>query len=483
MVNIEDIPESVPEMATLTPDKEELITDFLSKVDALYKDAVPFYVARESTPEKRRIFAYKVLTARRWKMKNALDMVEKTVAFRAQHKMDEWKLFPCAFPLRGYDEGAICDMLQTMPGCEKLYPREGVSEIDRCYRALQASYVNVYHYWDKEGHPVLYDCCGHANVAQILHDLARITPTGKSLGDVVVPYHTYMNEVQYYLIEYADRVSRRAGRHPVMGITVVMDMEGLSFKVVRRSFIQVIRAIFEVDQAHYPEVLHRLFILNAPRFFRMAYDCVKGSLDENTRRKLVFSSDKSEALTILRRVIDEDKIPHELGGGCHCEGGCLPRYVKPESANSASESAAMKSVNSNQDEKDTHTEDIHLKAGKEWTQSYALLEGEEVTWMFTVSNGAEIAFTAVFHPCGDKSPNDTICKDSGANSKKSASSSKSKEAAREAPDVLRQERVSMESGTYKVTQPGTLTLTLSNKHSWVHGKHIELHVTHTKAFD
>ena len=501
MVKVEDIPESVPEMATLTTEKEKMIQEFLRELDEHFEGKLPFYVARESTPEKRRIFAYKTLTARRWKVKHALEMVDKTVAFRAQHKIYTWKLFPCAFPLRGYDEDALCKMLQTMPGCEALFPRESESEVDLCYRALQASYVNVYHYWDKEGHPVLYDCCGHANVAQILHDLARITPPGKSLGDVIVPYHTYMNEVQYYLIEYADRVSKQAGKHPIMGITVVMDMEGLSFKVVRRSFIQVVRSIFEVDQAYYPEVLHRLFIINAPRFFRMAYDFVKGSLDENTRRKLVFSSDKSEALEILKRVIDEDKLPQELGGSCRCKGGCLPRYVKPQTAGEmTSDSAAANSVASN--EEDVQKEEIHLKAGKEWTKKYALLAGEEVTWEFTVSANYEVLFMAVFEPSTsdprssnpnqeedsddvDNDGDDTVSTGATAKPKKSASAHKSKKKAefRDAAELLKREKLNMDVDTFKVTQTGILTLTFSNKYSWMHGKQVELRVTHNRALD
>ncbi|KPA84662.1 hypothetical protein ABB37_01174 [Leptomonas pyrrhocoris] len=480
MVKVEDIPESVPEMATLTAEKEELIQEFSRKVDELFKEKTPFYIARESTAEKRRIFGYKFLTARRWKVKNALDMVEKTVAFRAQHNMDDWKLFPCAFPLKGYDEGALCEMLKTIPGCDALFPREGVSEVDLCYRALQTSYVNVYHYWDKEGHPVLYDCCGRANVAQLLHDLARITPPGKSLGDVIVPYHTYMNEVQYYLIEYADQVSKQAGKHPIMGITVVMDMEGLSFKVVRRSFIQIVRAIFEVDQAYYPEVLHRLFILNAPRFFRMAYDFVKGSLDENTRRKLVISSDKRESLEILKRVIDEDKIPQELGGSCRCESGCLPRYVKPTTTEAASESGAGSSVASDED---VQKEDIHLKAGKEWSHAYALLEGEEVTWQFTVSKDAEVDFTAVFEPKTAGNSEETASVGNSVSSKKGSSTQKLKGGTEVAIETLKHEKLSTDVDTFKVTRTGTLTLTLSNKHSWMHGKQIDLRITHTKALE
>ncbi|KPI90837.1 hypothetical protein ABL78_0070 [Leptomonas seymouri] len=480
MVNITDIPESVPETATLTPEKEGLIQELLSKVDEHYTENVPFCIARENTAERRRIFAYRFLTARRWKVKNALEMVKNTVAFRAQHHIDDWKLFPCAFPLKGYDEDALCEMLKTMPGCDALFPREGVDEVDLCYRALQASYVNVYHYWDKEGHPVLYDCCGRANVGQILRGLSRITNPGKSLSDVIVPYHVYMNEVQYYLIEYADRLSRQAGKHPIHGITVVMDMEGLSFRVVRRNFIQVIRAIFEVDQAYYPEVLHRLFVLNAPRFFRVAYDLVKGSLDENTRHKLVFSSSKSEALEILRRVISDDRIPQELGGGCRCEGGCLPRYVEPTTEAQLMATDAVFGV---APEEDVEKEVVYLKAGKEWTHAYALVENGEVAWEFTVANGAEVVFTAAFEPSTLSSGADATSAGHHVKPRKGSLSRTSTEGVDLPTMTVKHEKLNTDMDIFKATNAGTLTLTLSNKHSWIHGKQIEIRVAHIKPLD
>ncbi|KAK7199731.1 CRAL/TRIO domain/Divergent CRAL/TRIO domain containing protein [Novymonas esmeraldas] len=487
MVKPSEVPETVPEMDALSDQQEAAITDFLARVEEQYRTETPYLLVREDTVERRRIFAYKCLKARKWKMAQALEMVDKTVEFRAKHGIDKWKLFPSAFPLRGYDEAKLCSMLASLPGGDHLFPRDPDMEVDRCYRALQTSYVNVYHYWDKAGHPVLYDCCGAANVSEILRDLARITPAGKSLGDIIVPYHTYMNEVQYYLIQYADKVSKDGGGPPIMGITVVMDMAGLSFKVVQRRFIEIIRAIFEVDQAYYPEVLHRLFLLNAPSFFRVAYDWVKGSLDEGTRRKLVFSANKAEAEEMLKRVIDEDKIPREFGGTCQCEGGCLPRYT---TTTTPAEHRDASVLNREHSTSEAPTETVCIKRGKEVARSFVLEGGDEVEWEFTVDGTREVQFGASFTPSvGDNDSSAGVsagCTDDAATvATESATTSK---AARRQPAsqhsrarlTVKEEKLVMDVDAYRATTAGTLTLTWSNKGAWLYSRQMQLRVQHRK---
>ncbi|KAG5470527.1 hypothetical protein LSCM1_01771 [Leishmania martiniquensis] len=489
MVKPSEVPATVPEMEELTAQQEADIEAFLAKLDERYKGKMPPYIAREHTKERRRIFGYKALKARKWKIGHALKMVEKTVAFREQHGIDQWKLFPSSFPLRGFDEQELCSMLRELPHGKHLYPREGVSDVERCYRALQTSYVNVYHYWDKSGHPVLYDCCGHANVAEILRDLAGITPVGKSLLDVIVPYHMYMNEVQYYLIQYADKVSKEGGGQAIMGVTVIINMEGLSFKVVQRRYIQILRAIFEVDQAHYPEMLHRLLIINAPSFFRIVYDWLKGSLDEGTRSKLVLSSNKEEGVQILRRFIDDDKIPRELGGACDCEGGCLPRYTKHKDDDQGGTSELSSQIG----ESDAATEVVGIKRGKQFVQTYELQSGDQLTWEFAVDGMREVHFSALFSPYAEKQASrSSLCCTGDAESAATptttpATHSKTVKvhnfnhsSTGAAALTLKDEKLSMDADSFQPAEAGMLTLTWSNKGSWMQGRQVQYRVLHHK---
>nr|CAJ2478981.1 unnamed protein product [Leishmania braziliensis] len=491
MVKPSEVPATMPEMDMLNAQQEAAIEEFLAKVDERYRGEVPYCIARENTHERRRMFGYKTLKARKWKVAHALEMVEKTVAFRAQHGIDKWKLFPCAFPLRGFEEEKLCSMLTELPGGAHLFPREGVTEVDRCYRALQSSYVNVYHYWDKGGHPVLYDCCGQADVTEILREVARITPLGKSLVDVIVPYHLYMNEVQYYLVRYGDKLLKETGGQALMGITVIIDMEGISFKVVQKRFIQIIRAIFDIDQAYYPEMLHRLFILNAPSFFRMVYGLVKGSLDENTRSKVVLSTDKKEGEEILKRVIEEDKIPRALGGTCSCDGGCLPRYAKPNGGSHC----GTNEVDTHISPDDGPTETVGISKGKQFVRICELDSGDHFTWEFVVDGMHEVLFSVAFSPsvevqsgsrssaCGNgvvaPSATTTATSVSVPNPASRCTSKESRD--NRTVLIIKDGKVPLDADSFVATEQGTLTLTWSNKAAWLHARQVHFRVWHHKC--
>eukprot|EP00796_Vickermania_ingenoplastis_P013299 gene13299-9137_t len=313
MGKADSIAETLQEMEPLNAEQDHKVTSFLEQVKNFYNAALPPLLAREQTESRERLLAYKFLKARKWKMTDAISMFTSTVDFRKDRGLDEIKLFPCAFPLLGFDKDDLEKFLEST-GQGHVCDREVNDINDACYRALAKSYVNLYHYTDKAGHPVLYDCCGQCDVKQILKDLQALAPQGKSLLDVIVPYHIYMNEVQHHLICYADHASTSQGGRSITGITVVMNAKGLRIGMIQRKTVQLVRGFLDVDQRYYPEVLHRLFVVNCPTLVNMAFNLVKHSLDENTRNKIIFCT-KEDSLAVLQRVIDNDKIPMELGGG------------------------------------------------------------------------------------------------------------------------------------------------------------------------
>ncbi|EPY35570.1 hypothetical protein STCU_01104 [Strigomonas culicis] len=375
MVKLDDVHESIPEMDELDDKKNEKISDLLDAVREAYDGEMPYLFTREGDEEGQRLLAYKFLKARGWKISNALAMIEGVLQFRKANHMDDWSLFPCAFPLRGYDEEDIDAKLHPLLPGKALDGQRVRGAWDGCYQALQASYVNLYHHYDKAGHPVLYDGFGGANVGHIVKALDKITPPGGSMKDVIVPFHTYMNEVQYYMIRYADYRSRTllGQTRRIMGCTVIMNAEGMHMGMIQRRFVSVVQSIFDVDQKYYPETLHRLFVIKCPKVVQMAYNLVKSSLDPNTRRKITFC-DKKESFAVLQKVIDVEKLPKELGGNCECKGGCLPRY---DAADTDGVSGDYVSV---------PTEEHKIKAGKKLVKEYSLHAKDSISWQFAVEN-------------------------------------------------------------------------------------------------
>lgn len=48
---------------------------------------------------------------------------------------------------------------------------------------------------------------------------------------------------------------------------VIMDLQGTSWSHVNMKFLLLMKNIADLDQAYYPEVLHRVFVINAPTIF------------------------------------------------------------------------------------------------------------------------------------------------------------------------------------------------------------------------
>lgn len=478
-----DIKQSVPEMETMTEVHKLAINDFLSQTDDLYGSEQPFLLSREDTEEGRQLLAYRFLKARKWNVSAAVEMLKNTIKFRAEQGLDTCPLFPSAFPILGYDEEEFYSVITAIPGCEHLTKRSGVSDYDLCYRALQTSYVNLYHYFDKTGHPVLYDCCGRADATSIIADLTRLVPPGKNLADVIVPYHTYMNEVQYYLIRYADAVSQRCGGQCITGVTVVMDLDGLSMSMIQKKFIKIIEAIFQVDQRYYPEVLHRLFVINCPGFIRFAYGLVKGTLDEHTRSKIMFCNRK-DSMDVLRQVIDDEKIPRELGGTCTCAGGCLPRYKNPAGTHADPNDSSL-TVG---DTEHVRTEEVTINARSQLQREYYLSEGSEVRWEFAViGNGGEISFLIEFQPQFTQSntslessnvepfpPIESHVEERNSIHGKRSSSDTSCTPERK---VVKKEKLATDVNVFRFPSDGVLYLSWDNRNSWIHRKQLQLHIT------
>ncbi|CAD2216313.1 hypothetical protein AGDE_01392 [Angomonas deanei] len=496
MVKADDIAVSIPEMDELNDKQKEMVQKLVKRVKDEYENEWPYIFAREKTDEDREFLAYKYLKARKWNEENSMAMIRNTVVFRKEHGIDQWRMFPCAFPLLGYDEKDIVATLKpSIPGEALGAERELNTAWDLCYRALQTSYVNVYHYWDKEGHPVLYDCCGKADVGKIVKDITKLIPPGGEMKDVIVPYHTYMNEVQYYMIRYADHLSRSLNKRRIAGITVVMDTDGLHMGMLQRRFAHVVQCIFDVDQKYYPEVLHRLFVVNCPKLIQMAYNLVKGSLDVNTRKKVVFCT-KSETPSVLLKVIDEDKLPKSMGGSCACEGGCLPAYVPKD--------GDLNKVGV--------TEEFTIKAGKVTEKVLTVVAGQSISWDFTAGSH-DILFSAFFtskeelteksrefclqqtlctpaagdeistdsrpqpevHADPNASPETVGAKDTKKDEKKTKKWSKTEKEEKN-KFIIVSARVSANSGNFSCPQEGTLTLKFDNSSSWMKEKKVQCRI-------
>lgn len=81
------------------------------------------------------------------------------------------------------------------------------------------------------------------------------------------------------------------------GVNLIMDFNG--YKLRDAPPMKTSRSFLTVLQSHYPERLHRAYIVNPPMIFRAFWTVVKPFIDPHTKRKIVFVKGDKEV---------EDKI-------------------------------------------------------------------------------------------------------------------------------------------------------------------------------
>lgn len=89
---------------------------------------------------------------------------------------------------------------------------------------------------------------------------------------------------------------------------MVFDLTGIGMlSHLNRTALAVMRTLSKVGATYYPETLHRIFLINAPRFFRGAWATIRPMINPQTRSKIaiVGSGDAaSDALLVhMSRVV------------------------------------------------------------------------------------------------------------------------------------------------------------------------------------
>eukprot|EP00854_Cymbomonas_tetramitiformis_P000506 gene506-900_t len=209
------------------------------------------------------------LRARQLVTAKALKMLEDTLAFRAQEKVDLLLLKPVA--------------------------PEAVANI-RKHQAC--SHLGV----DLEGHPLFLDRPGYTDIDGMLSSGVK--------EDDVMTYH--LQELEWFANYYTWVRSEQCG-HTVDKKTVVVD--GAKTSV---SLFMKIRTLFSristVDQANYPENVNKIVIMNAGWFFSGVFRLITPLLDVHTREKIAILNSSRSDFDALHAVVAPSHLPKVFQG-------------------------------------------------------------------------------------------------------------------------------------------------------------------------
>ncbi|KAK0068951.1 retinal-binding protein-like isoform X1 [Biomphalaria pfeifferi] len=294
---------------------------------------------------------------------------------------------------------------------------------------------NVGH--DKEGSPVRVELFGHLDMKGLMYS-ARKSDLEK----------VKLKQCEQHLKDW-EIMSKKLNRR-VDGLVVIFDMEGVSSKMLWRPGLQMYLHLVSLLEDNYPEMLKRMFVINAPRIFPLLYKLCRPLISQDTKNKIhVLGSDYTSTLL---KYIDADELPAYLGGNktdpdgnprCTtliCQGGQVPEeyYLK-------------ECENSEQMENATVARGDKLSIDLDVTKA-----GSVLRWEFK-TDGYDIGF-GVFRQEGP-----------------------------EKVTVVEPERVNShmvpEDGNYTCDVPGKYTLVFDNSFSWTRDKAIQYSVEIIQPID
>ena len=104
----------------------------------------------------------------------------------------------------------------------------------------------------------------------------------------------------------------------------IVDASGVSLS--HATNVRVIKAVAKIGTSHYPEIMKKVWIVNAPWAFAAAWNLVAPLLPEQTRKKVgIFGKNY---LPQLLQEIDESELPKILGGTKESFVETVPRAEK-----------------------------------------------------------------------------------------------------------------------------------------------------------
>lgn len=166
---------------------------------------------------------------------------------------------------------------------------------------------------DKRGCPVYIDRIGKYDAPGILQAV--------TLAE--------LSEHHVYELEVAERTKVKLGLEkngvPFRKHIVIEDLGGLGWSHLSSATTDLAKSIIQLDESHFPESMHKMFIINTPWIFNTVWKIIKPIVSERTVAKIEICG--SDYLDKLREVMDDDQIPAEFGGSNAkplAQGGPVP---------------------------------------------------------------------------------------------------------------------------------------------------------------
>ena len=165
---------------------------------------------------------------------------------------------------------------------------------------VKACYPHAYFRTDKIGRPVFYERVGQLKY----HEMMKITTAERFRRYFIKEYEDLFHDI-------FPACSKAAGKR-IDQTVYVMDLKGGALKLLSPKIYDFIKSLMKIGSDYYPEILGKMFIINAPMLFYGVWGMLKPFVDERTRNKISILGTNYEKE--LLEVIGEENLPDIYGG-------------------------------------------------------------------------------------------------------------------------------------------------------------------------
>ncbi|KAL7532395.1 hypothetical protein ACHAWF_004118 [Thalassiosira exigua] len=168
---------------------------------------------------------------------------------------------------------------------------------------FMAQYSQLYHGYAKNGCPVFISKPGVLNV----DGMECVTTL-----DGILKFHWYV-----MMHDYKNRLLEHKEKHPDFcnfQCVCVIDLDHLSSSQLSQRALSIVKTQTAIDSVCFPETMNKTLVINAPRFFSLTWNIIKGWIDPRTAGKIELISNRKNWEARLRELVDVDQLPSDYGG-------------------------------------------------------------------------------------------------------------------------------------------------------------------------
>jgi len=255
---------------------KDLIVENRDQIDSVKSDLVANPLYDPNKHDDLWILRF-IMSHKKKKGKRALKAIENTLAFRKEHKIDEWG------DIRGKPAGIDCEHTKRLYE----YFEEGTT------------FQNVLP--DQKRGLVLFLRIGGIDAHALVKNVDE---------SAWLPYFAYFTEFSHQWLDYITRTTGRLTKH-----LRIVDLKELTLSKISMEYNRRDGRAMGVMEDCYPQLLQRIYICNSSRWVQIPWRICKPLLPKRVVEKLDFiNTSVTKERSGLLEFISEEHLPERYGG-------------------------------------------------------------------------------------------------------------------------------------------------------------------------